>query len=110
MGSPEVLMRHPYQEVFDQTVALACLMEKSAAPKVLLDAAEEAWTKQYNTAVTGWREERVKGGTAEYVNSQTGERTSTDPRQHLLRELQLGCRLMAMLRARSDSFRRPGMR
>merc|ERR1712232_557342 len=45
---PEVLLRHPFQEVFDQTVALACLMEKSVSPDVLLSAAKEAWTKEYN--------------------------------------------------------------
>lgn len=104
---PEVLLRHPFQEVFDQTVALACLMEKSASPEVLLSAAEEAWTKQYNEAVMGWREQGVGRG---YVNSQTGEHSSSDPRQHLLRELQLGCRLMAMLGARAKSNRRLGAR
>merc|ERR1712194_422501 len=104
---PEVLLRHPFQEVFDQTVALACLMEKSVSPDVLLSAAKDAWTKEYNEAVTCWREEDVGRG---YINSKTGKNSSSDPRQHLLRELQLGCRLMAMLSARSKTTRRRSVR
>lgn len=102
-SQPQVLVRHPYQEVFEQTVALASLLDRSAAPHALLDAAQEAWTTQCKEAVTSWREERGPHGDAEWVNVSSGERSMQDPRQHLMRELQLGCRLMAMLRARTQS-------
>jgi len=93
---------HPYMEVFEQAVALAALVGRSAEPCVLIEAAQEAWTSQHTVALTAWREDPDGPSDSRFVHLETGKRSVEDPRQPLLRELQLGCRIMAMIRARAE--------
>mmetsp|Transcript_26744 Transcript_26744/g.84913 ORF Transcript_26744/g.84913 Transcript_26744/m.84913 type:complete len:158 (+) Transcript_26744:6-479(+) len=94
--------RHPYQEAFDHAAALAALADYSAEPAELLDAALESWTSRYSKEAAAWQQDPdVAAGAICYVHVDTGERSQVDPRRHMLRELQLGRRLIAALRGRT---------
>ncbi|CAJ1382708.1 unnamed protein product [Effrenium voratum] len=91
----ELYFEHPYQEAFDQAAAAQQLAAKSAQPKDLLEVCEAAWTQLYGEALTNWEEDLALGG---FVHRVTGHRAQKDPRSHLLREMQLGCFLLARVR------------
>eukprot|EP00747_Dinoflagellata_sp_TGD_P124557 gnl/TRDRNA2_/TRDRNA2_174018_c12_seq1.p1 gnl/TRDRNA2_/TRDRNA2_174018_c12~~gnl/TRDRNA2_/TRDRNA2_174018_c12_seq1.p1 ORF type:complete len:144 (+),score=30.15 gnl/TRDRNA2_/TRDRNA2_174018_c12_seq1:3-434(+) len=96
----EVQDRHPYQEAFEHTVALALLAERSTDPETLIVAAEEAWVADYGGALEMWHEAPSNSPSKLFRNAMTGEQSTADPRRQLLREMQIGCRLMAMLRTK----------
>eukprot|EP00927_Polykrikos_kofoidii_P059760 TRINITY_DN54898_c0_g1_i1.p1 TRINITY_DN54898_c0_g1~~TRINITY_DN54898_c0_g1_i1.p1 ORF type:complete len:684 (+),score=106.33 TRINITY_DN54898_c0_g1_i1:134-2185(+) len=92
----EIERRHPVQAAFDHIVALTLLVGRSAIPHILIDAAEERWVSQYGISVNAWRSDGQGG----FVNSTTGRTSVEDPRDRLLREVRVGCRLIARLRKR----------
>ncbi|CAE7217120.1 CAR11 [Symbiodinium natans] len=92
----EVFFEHPYQEAFDHAAAAQMLATSSSDPGALLEVAEAAWTHRYGQGLSNW-EENLRGGG--FVHRVTGHHARKDPRSHILRELQLGCFLIARVRA-----------
>ncbi|OLQ14544.1 Tricalbin-3 [Symbiodinium microadriaticum] len=92
----EVYFHHPYQEAFDHAAACQLLAKSSSDPGALLEVAEAAWTHRYGLGLSNWEENLQGGG---FVHRVTGHHSRQDPRGHLLRELQLGCYLIARVRA-----------
>lgn len=110
----ELQLQHPYQEAFDHAVALALLLTRSELPGRLLVATEEAWRQRYEAAMEEWQPRcaggAAVGGTAPgncggggsvlFEHVDTGMRRQADPREHLLREQQIGEYLIRKLRKR----------
>ncbi|CAL1127430.1 unnamed protein product [Cladocopium goreaui] len=91
----ELFFEHPYQEAFDYAAAAQMLAERSAQPVQLLEVAEAAWTQKYGQALTNWEEDLQLGG---FIHRVSGHHSEKDPRSRLLREMQLGCFLLARVR------------
>lgn len=99
-----VSRRHPFQAVFEHTVALARIVQDNNSFGVvsqadnLLDAAAETWAAEYDAKVAAWQGP-LHGPCWNVVSE---ERSAVDPRPRLLEEMRLGGRLVAFLRCFSS--------
>eukprot|EP00933_Yihiella_yeosuensis_P003806 TRINITY_DN10712_c0_g1_i2.p1 TRINITY_DN10712_c0_g1~~TRINITY_DN10712_c0_g1_i2.p1 ORF type:complete len:844 (-),score=195.30 TRINITY_DN10712_c0_g1_i2:109-2640(-) len=95
-GEVEIFYEHPYQEAFNHAAALALLADSMPQQiKPLLHVAEEAWTQEYGEAISA-----CEDPASPVVQQSKWRQSVKDLRQHLLREMQVGCQLIAKLRSR----------
>ncbi|CAK0788512.1 unnamed protein product [Prorocentrum cordatum] len=86
-SEPELSEEHPYQEAFEFAAALVLLLQGVEDTASVLDIAEEVWLQQHREAIA--------------VQDARPEARAECRRQ--MRELEIGCSLVARLRTRTAS-------